>query len=144
MDGEISELSAEAIVRAGGWDPRYARALLVAQDADHALALIDGNGDGAELELEYWTRDTGSGWHGGASSGFGAPDAMPAAQSWNAGDVVAAVGKSEPDAEVSIRYGGRSYRRQAGQSGVWGFIHAADSARADELPVATVVAPREN
>jgi hypothetical protein len=113
----------------------------VARDGDHAFALIDGNGDGAELELEYWTRSTDGGWHGGATSGYGPLGAMPAAASWSAGDFVAAVGRLPPAAEVSVLYGGSIYRRQANEFGVWGFVHAADSARRDELPVVTVADP---
>jgi hypothetical protein len=142
MDDAIRGLSGEALIRAGGWDPRYARALLVEQDGDHALALIDGNGDGAELELEYWRRDTDGVWHGGASSGHGALNSMPAVQSLNAGDIVAALGRAEPAAEVSVQYDGNVYRRQATESGVWGFVHAADSTRPDEMPTVVAVEPR--
>lgn len=66
MDDAIRDLSADAVIMVGGWDPRYARVLLIEHEENNALVLVDGNGDGAELELEYWHRDHGDGlWRGG-------------------------------------------------------------------------------
>ena len=134
MDEAISELSAEALIRAGGWHPRYARVLLAEHDDDHAVVLIDGNGDGAELELEYWHREADGGWRGGASGGHGPLDQLRRAESWNAGEFVVALGRVEPGARVSLDYGRQIYFRRASELGVWGFIHAADSARSGDLP----------
>ncbi len=141
MDDAVRELSGEAVVRAGGWHPKYARALLVEQDGDLALVLIDGNGDGAELEVEYWERDADGLWRGGSSSGHGQLDSLPDAQSWNAGPFVAALGRAKPGAQVSVGYGGHVYRRHANEHGIWGFLHAADYARPDELPIQVAVEP---
>ncbi len=71
MDDGMAELSAEAIIRTSGWHPGYARVLLIEQAGDFAVVLVDGNGDGAELELEYWQRDADGLWRGGSSSGYG-------------------------------------------------------------------------
>ena len=71
VDEAIRELSADAIISAGGWHPRYARVLLIERDDDAAMMLVDGNGDGAELELEYWHRDVDGAWHGGSCGGHG-------------------------------------------------------------------------
>jgi len=49
-DGTTAALSPDVVIRYGGWDPRYARVLLIEHDDDQALILVDGNGDGAELE----------------------------------------------------------------------------------------------
>ena len=76
MDDGIGELSAAEIIRIGGWNPRYARVLLIEHDHDFAVVLVDGNGDGAELELEYWQRDADGLWHGGSSSGHGPLDRL--------------------------------------------------------------------
>ncbi len=141
MDDGIGELSAEAIVRVGGWHPAYARVLLIEQDGDRAVVLVDGNGDGAELETEYWQRDADGLWRGGSSSGHGSLDGLPTLERWNAGDFVVALGRVQPSAAVSVSYGGHVYRRQASESGTWGFIHAADSERPDELPAAAVGPP---
>jgi hypothetical protein len=130
----IRVLSEDAIIRLGGWHPRYARVLLIEHDEGNALVLVDGNGDGAELELEYWSRGSDGSWLGGSSSGRGLLDWLPSAQSWNAGDFVAALGRVEQGTEVSLEYGGHFYRRRANEFGIWGFVHAADSARPGDLP----------
>jgi hypothetical protein len=140
MDDAIRDLSADAIIRAGGWHPSYARVLLIEDNEDDALVLVDGNGDGAELELEYWHRDTDSSWRGGSTSGHGSLDFMPSSESWDAGEFVAALGRVAPATEVTVEYGGHAYHRTANEFGVWGLIHAADSARPGELPKVTVAA----
>lgn len=141
MDDATRVLSAEALIRVGGWHPKYARVLLIERDGNYAIVLIDGNGDGAELELEYWERDSGGVWRGGSTSGHGPLDKLPAAGIWNAGPFVAAVGRVEPGAEVSLEYGGHVHRRQASDAGVWGFIHASDSRRPYEVPTVISVVP---
>lgn len=94
MDDGARELSEDAIIRLGGWHPRYARVLLAEHDDQHALVLVDGNGDDSELELEYWHRDDDGRWQPGSSSGHGSLAIMQAAQSWDAGDFVAALGQA--------------------------------------------------
>jgi hypothetical protein len=66
VDEAVRVLSEDAIIRIGGWHPRYTRVLLIEHDEDDAIVLIDGNGDGAELELEYWHRETDGTWRGGS------------------------------------------------------------------------------
>jgi hypothetical protein len=134
MDDGIGELSPEAIIRAGGWHPTYARVVLIEQAGDLALVLIDGNGDGAELEIEYWQRDADGLWRGGSTSGHGPLDGLTSAESWDAGDFVVALGRTSPGAEVSVGYGGQVYRRRANEFGIWGFIHAADLSHPQDLP----------
>jgi hypothetical protein len=141
MDDGIGELSTAEIIRIGGWHPMYARVLLVEHHGEFGLVLVDGNGDGAELELEYWLRDADGLWHGGSTSGHGPLDRLPLAQSWDAGLFVAALGRVRPGAEVSVEYDGRVYGRQGNEFGTWGFIHAADSARPGELPTVTIAEP---
>ncbi len=136
-DAAATGLSADVVTRAGGWDPRYARVLLIEQTGVHALVLVDGNGDGAELELEYWRRDSGGSWRGETSSGHLSLDSLASAESWSSGDLVCALGRVGPGSVVRLEYGGWSYRRQANQFGVWGFLHKADSARTGELPTVT-------
>jgi hypothetical protein len=138
MADGIGELSAAEIIRIGGWHPRYARVLLIEHDHDFAVVLVDGNGDGAELELEYWQRDADGRWHAGSSSGHGSLDRLRVAQIWDAGPFVAALGRVGRSAEVSVEYAGRVYRLEGNEFGAWGFIHAADSARRGELPAVTV------
>jgi hypothetical protein len=133
-DGTDTTLSPDVVIRSGGWDPRYARVLLIERTGDKALVLVDGNGDGAELELEYWRRDAADGWQGETSSGHSALDSLDAAETWSTGEYVSALGRVSPGSVVSIAYGGNTYRRHASELGVWGFIHPTDSSRAGELP----------
>ncbi len=135
----MRELTEDAIIRVGGWHPRYARVLLIECDGDFGLVLVDGNGDGSELEIEYWLREADGGWRGGSSSGHGSLDRLSRSHSWSAGDFVAALGRVEPGAEVTVEYAGRSYRRRASQLGVWGFVHAVDTERSGHLPRAAAV-----
>jgi hypothetical protein len=141
MNDHIRELGADAIIRAGGWPPRYARVLLIEHDEQDAVIIVDGNGDGAELELEYWHRGDDGLWHCGATSGHGPLAFMPTFQAWNGADFVAAVGRARPHAEISVEYAGEVYRRRASEFGTWGFVHAADSRDAGELPAVVTEPP---
>jgi hypothetical protein len=134
MDDGIRELSADPVIQAGGWHPRYARVLLVEHDYHDAVILVDGNGDGAELELEYWHHGDDGLWHGGSTFGHGPLGYLPTFQAWNAGPFVAAVGCAPSSTKVSVEYNDRLYLRAANEFGIWGFVHATDSLRADELP----------
>jgi hypothetical protein len=137
----IDVLSEDVIIRTGGWHPRYARVLLIEHDDKDAVVLVDGNGDGAELELEYWHREIDGTWRGGSSGGHGPLDLLSSSESWDAGEFVAALGRVAPGTHVTVAYGGRGYHRTANEFGLWGLIHAADSARADELPEVTAIQP---
>jgi hypothetical protein len=141
MDDGIRSLSADAIIRVGGWHPRYARVLLIEHDQNDAVVLVDGNGDGAELELEYWHRNIDGTWDGGSTSGHGSLDFMSPSESWDAGEFVVALGRVAPATQVTVEYGGLAYHRTANEFGVWGLIHAADSARPGELPEVTAFRP---
>jgi hypothetical protein len=135
MNDHIRELAVDAIIQAGGWHPRYARVLLIEHDEQDAVIIVDGNGDGADLELEYWHRGDDGLWHGGATSGHGPLAFMPTFQAWNGADFVAAVGRARPNAEITLAYAGQAYRRRASEFGIWGFVHAADLPDTGELPV---------
>ena len=95
--------------------PRYARVLITASDGDYGFALVDGNGDGAELEEELWQ------WEGpaGPAGRAGAPrPRAPSAispRSWRAGAYGPAL---KPRFEVPV-----------GPLGVWGFIRKATGGR---------------
>jgi hypothetical protein len=67
---EHQPLTAEEVLAKGGWHPRYARVIAVTSDGDYGFALIDGNGDGQELEAEAWTWQEGI-WIANGSSGAG-------------------------------------------------------------------------
>ena len=49
--------------------------IAVASAGDYGFALVDGNGDGSELEAEHWLWQQGA-WQSGGSSGVGPLDAV--------------------------------------------------------------------
>ena len=70
MPPDHPALTAQEVLAHGGWHPRYARVLAIASDGAYGFAVVDGNGDGAELETELWKWDSGT-WDGAGSSGAG-------------------------------------------------------------------------
>ena len=134
MTDGVRELTADAVIRIGGWHPRYARVLLIEHDEQDAVILVDGNGDGAELEVEYWRRSDDGLWGLLASSGYGPLAFLPIFQAWNGVDYVAAIGRARPNTEVTVEYGGEVHRRWANDFGIWGFVHQGDSPDTGELP----------
>lgn len=134
-DVHSGALTREYVISAGGWHSRFARVLLIEQSGDQALVLVDGNGDGAELEVEYWKREVGAGWQSCSSSGYGSQDSLKAAETWNSGESVYAVGRADPGSEIRIRYDNSVYRRQANEFGVWGFVHPCPQDSAPQLTV---------
>lgn len=70
MQTQHQALPPEEVIARGRWDPRCARVLAIADDEDYGFALVDGNGDGAELEAEAWIWEGGT-WTGAGSSGAG-------------------------------------------------------------------------
>lgn len=67
----VPPLSAETVIHGGGWHPRHARVLKIVQKGACAVALVDGNGDGAECESELWGYDESDGWRSLRSAGAG-------------------------------------------------------------------------
>jgi hypothetical protein len=64
MQPDDPSLTEEEVLAHGGWHPRYARVLAVAGDGDYGdygFAVVDGNGDGADLDAEMWHGTAGTG-----------------------------------------------------------------------------------
>jgi hypothetical protein len=68
------ELTAEMAIQIGGFDPRYARVLVIATIGDTGITLVDPNGDGNHEEIEHVYRDDTGQWVAGSSSGGGSSD----------------------------------------------------------------------
>lgn len=94
-----ANLTDDLVIGTGGWHPAYARVILIVADEDVAFVLVDGNGDGSELEMEYWHKEA-DGWVGGQSSGYGALGGVSTV-TWDAGPMVCAVGQCDPGDAVS-------------------------------------------
>lgn len=113
--------SADVIAR-GGWHPGYTRVLAAASDGDYGFALVDGNGDGAELEAEMWIWDAGQ-WQPGTSSGAGPLDHVgPVQTGGQIDDAYFAYGRAHGREVVTISFDHREYEARVSQLGIWVFI----------------------
>lgn len=52
----MTDFDAETAMTVGGWDPRYVRVLDVQVDGDVAAALVNANGDGADISIDIYVR----------------------------------------------------------------------------------------
>ncbi|SDD18301.1 hypothetical protein [Nocardioides lianchengensis] len=64
----MSDLDERTVIDTGGWDGRYAVVRAVGTLGDQAAAVVDANGDGADINLEFFCR-TGDNWELCVSSG---------------------------------------------------------------------------
>ena len=123
MDG--INLTEDLVIATGGWHPAFARVVLIVEDEDVAIVVVDGNGDGAELEMEYWDKGA-DGWVCGQSSGYGPLGSTPAMNRWDAGPMVCAVGGGTPGEAVRIGYDGQVCECMVNQFGLWGFVRKVE------------------
>jgi len=119
-DPDATSLTEDRIITGGGWNATYARVVAIAVDDDVAFALIDGNGDGVELEMEYWFKG-GSGWSAGQSSGYGSLQGLPTV-AWDAGPMVCAVGRAEPGETILVEHKEVVHGCRPNEYGIWTFI----------------------
>jgi hypothetical protein len=127
-------LTEAEIIAAGGWHPRYARVLAIASDGDYAFALVDGNGDGAELEAETWLWD-GEAWAAGSSSGAGPLDTLGTSQTGGQiDDSYFAYGSAPGRQTITIDFDGRHHQVPVTRHGVWAFIKTTTGPSAPAYP----------
>jgi hypothetical protein len=132
MTREHPGLTEADVIARGGWHLRYARVLALASDGDNGFAVVDGNGDGAELEAELWWWDDGA-WTSGSSSGTGPLDGLASFQAGGEpGEICFAYGWAPGRGSVTISYDGRLREVLVSDHGVWAFISASPTA--DEFP----------
>lgn len=117
-------LTPDDVVAGGGWHPSYVRVLATASDGDAGIAIVDCNGDGAELEEETWLWDDGR-WNPGWSSGVGPLDTLSSIEArGHVGDASFACGRAPGRPSVTISFDGRTFEVPVGQCAVWAFIKA--------------------
>jgi hypothetical protein len=137
MPPEHPALTAQDVLAHGGWHPRYARVLAVASDGDYGFALVDGNGDGAELEAELWTWDDGT-WTGQGSSGAGPLTTLgPLQAADHAGHACYAFGSAPGHQSITISLDGDLYHVPVSQHGVWAFVKIRTDPHSRGLPSLT-------
>jgi hypothetical protein len=136
MTARHSPLTAAEVVAKGGWHPRYARVIALASDDGYGFALVDGNGDGSELEAEAWTWRDGA-WHGSASSGAGQLDGVgPISTGGQIGEHAwFAYGTAPGRNTVTIAFDGKRHPVPVGEHGVWAFIAVRPGRTGRDAPV---------
>jgi hypothetical protein len=118
-------LRAADVIARGGWHPGYVRVLAAASDGGYGFALVDGNGDGAELEAEGWLWDSGQ-WVPGSSSGAGPLDYVGSLQTGGEiGPARFAYGRASRRQVITVSFEHRRYDVPVSQHGVWAFVKVA-------------------
>ncbi|MHB1536717.1 MAG: hypothetical protein ACYC1D_19335 [Acidimicrobiales bacterium] len=121
----MSELTPQFLIEQGGWPPAYARVITVATARDRALVVIDPNGDGQDLNIDLYHRESGT-WIEGSSSGIGPLDTTRAPSDitygWSSPDIHYAIGIAPAGSEVTVRFNGTDHKIPASASAVWAFI----------------------
>jgi hypothetical protein len=131
---EHHPLTAEEVLAKGGWHPRYARVIAVTSDGDYGFALIDGNGDGQELEAEAWTWQEGT-WMANGSSGAGPLSGVgPVRSGGQIDNAYFAYGSAPGQQVISISFDGRLYPTPVNRHGIWAFIKIRTDPKGHGLP----------
>jgi hypothetical protein len=115
----VKILDAESVIQAGGWDPRYARVLAIATVDDIAAALIDTNGDGADIDLDQYERVGDGDWQENISGAVGDEGV-----SWSP-RIAATWGQAAPGETVEIEFLRRRSALVTSETGWWLFIGPA-------------------
>jgi hypothetical protein len=119
-------LTEDEVIASGAWHPRYARVIAIASDGDYGLAIVDGNGDGAELEAETWEWN-GERWTSAGSAGAGALDTLGPWEAGQIGNSYCAYGSAPGRQTIMIDFDGRFHQTPVSRYGVWAFIRASTS-----------------
>ena len=109
------------ILEIGGWDARYASVLAVAQEGRFAVALVDTNSDGRNIELQQFWRDDRDRWTQGPSSGP-EPDRVGFVSRGSLHGAHYAYGRASADELVTVRLAGREVTTRATGAGWWAFV----------------------
>jgi hypothetical protein len=130
-----SALTGPDVITHGGWHPRYARVLAVSSDGDYGFAVVDGNGDGAEVEAELWEWDGGR-WASVSSSGAGPLSTFGHLQGRGRyGSTCFAFGRAPGRGSVTISFDGHPHQVPVSHGGVWAFIKSSTDSCNCEIPV---------
>ncbi len=136
MTARPSPLTAAEVIAKGGWHPRYARVIALASVGGYGFELVDGNGDGSELEAEAWAWRDGA-WHGSATSGAGQLRAIGLIRTGGQIHETAwfAYGSAPGRDTVTIAFDGSLHLVPVREHGVWAFIAVCTSRTSQDAPV---------
>jgi hypothetical protein len=122
----VRTLDARSAIDAGGWDHRYAVTLAVETQGDVAAALVDTNGHGDDIDLDFYVRGPDGSWQGTISGNVDDEGAE-----WT-DRVVATWGRATPGHELTVEYLGKRHPVTANAAGWWLFI--APTSDPDAMP----------
>jgi len=123
---DLAAMPSEELLRAGGWNPLCARLLRVETFGEEALVLVDTNGDGKEIEVEFWRR--AASWDCLGSAGLGS-----GGYSGSRGGLLWTVGRAQGRASVRVAHGAAVSDLPVDENGYW--VLAEDREPDDEYPV---------
>ncbi len=117
----MSDLDHTAALGLGGWDPRYAVVLAAASRDGVAAALVDTNGDGADIDLDQYEQRLDGRWVE-VSSG----NCDDTGSFWT-GFMGVAWGRADPMTTIRVDYQGARYAVQSSDRGWWMFVAPSHS-----------------
>ena len=122
----MTDLDPSEVLRLGGWDARYAVVLATATRGGVAAALVDTNGDGADVNLDQYEHGADGRWLEVNSGNCGETG------SFSTGLMALAWGRVDPRATVRVEYRATRYTVEASDDGWWTFVapsHSSDAPR---------------
>ncbi|HEY0642990.1 MAG TPA: hypothetical protein VGD39_06205 [Nocardioides sp.] len=117
----MTDLDHAAALRLGGWDARYAVVLATAARDGVAAALVDTNGDGADVDLDQYEQNADGVWAEVASGNCGETGAFAT------GFMGVAWGRADPRTVVGVEFRGVRYFIETSDQGWWMFVAPSDS-----------------
>lgn len=124
--GAMSDLDEQDAITLGGWDARYAVVLAVATRGPVAAAIVDTNGDDADVDLDVYSLGHDGAWVAGSSGnggvGGGSSDS----------EIATISGWAAPGSTVTVEHGGTRYDVVTAPTGCWLFVAPSDGV--DEIP----------
>lgn len=106
----------KAALRLGGWDPRYAVVLATDARDGVAAALVDTNGDRADVDLDQYEQAADGRWIEVSSGNCGESGAFAT------GFMALAWGRTDPGVAVRVEYQAATYAVAATDQGWWMFV----------------------
>lgn len=113
----VDTLDAGAALRLGGWDSRHARVLFVVTRDNVGIALIDANGDGADLNLDDFECSATGVWEAGAASSSSGTEGAGFS-----GHTSYIYGRDLPGSVIRVVYRGDEIWATTSEEGWWAFV----------------------
>ncbi|MEV6768322.1 hypothetical protein AB0N05_06760 [Nocardia sp. NPDC051030] len=115
------------MIAIGGWHPAHACVLAVGGNGIWAVALVDTNGDGREIDIDYLLRDGDGRWHSGTS--VGAISDQPGANIGGSLDLEGPIycyGRAQRPGPTEVEFDGEQIQVTAASNGWWVWVRPAE------------------